>query len=41
MEEKEVYGIPALVMFGFVVSYITLATILLLVVVFVLFGGGA
>jgi len=39
MEERETNGIPALVMFGFVVSYIALATILLMVVVFVLFGG--
>ncbi len=39
MEGKEIYEIPSLVMFGFMITFTVLVTILLLVVVFLLFGG--
>jgi len=41
MEAKEIYDIPSLVTVGFGVVFLTMGILLLLVVAFVLFGGGA
>ena len=41
MEEKGVYAVPSLITLGFVTVFLTMLIFLLLVIVLVLFGGGA